>query len=103
MIGNKMETPEIELPANYDELHWTEKKQVREQYIKLQDGKCYYCGISLIDTPRDDIMLLKIHPELYPPNFFKAPVHLHHDHNTGKTIGAVHNHCNAVLWEYLGE
>lgn len=31
------------------------------------------------------------------------PVHLHHDHKTGLTIGAVHAKCNAVLWQYYGE
>jgi hypothetical protein len=30
-------------------------------------------------------------------------VHLHHSHETGMTIGAVHARCNAVLWQYHGE
>ena len=94
---------DLTLPAIYEELNWKERKQVREQYITLQEGKCYYCGISLNESPRDDIEMMKVHPELYPPQFFKNPVHLHHSHETGKTIGAVHCKCNAVLWEYLGE
>jgi hypothetical protein len=28
---------------------------------------------------------------------------LHHCHQTGLTIGAVHAKCNAVLWQYHGE
>ena len=40
---------------------------------------------------------------LFPESFFKYPVHLHHSHDTGKTIGAVHAYCNAVLWEYYGQ
>lgn len=46
---------------------------------------------------------MTVNMKLFPPNFFKHPVHLHHDHQTGMTIGAVHNHCNAVLWQYYGE
>ncbi|AGI61771.1 hypothetical protein VCO139_0016 [Vibrio phage VCO139] len=41
--------------------------------------------------------------KLFPKNMFQYPIHLHHDHNTGMTIGAVHARCNAVLWEYYGE
>jgi hypothetical protein len=41
--------------------------------------------------------------ELFPPGFFNYPVHLHHSHNSGLTIGAVHSYCNAVLWHYHGE
>ena len=46
---------------------------------------------------------LEIHEELFPKNFFDHPIHLHHDHETGMTIGAVHAQCNAVLWQYHGE
>ena len=31
------------------------------------------------------------------------PIHLHHDHDTDLTIGAVHAYCNAILWEYHNE
>jgi hypothetical protein len=40
---------------------------------------------------------------LFPKSFFKYPVHLHHCHKTGLTLGAVHHYCNAYLWQYLGE
>ena len=30
------------------------------------------------------------------------PIHLQHSHNTGVTEGAVHNYCNAVMWQYDG-
>ena len=93
----------IELPAVYDELHWTEKRQMREQYVVLQEGKCSHCGALLTDKPSDDVMGLEIDKRLFPPNFFKYPTHLHHDHDTGLTIGAVHNRCNAVLWQYHGQ
>ena len=38
--------------------------------------------------------------DLFPENFLKAPIHLQHNHNTGMTEGAVHNYCNAVMWQY---
>lgn len=88
------------LPVNYNEIHYTERRAVREEYIKLQDGKCYLCGESLEKEPKKAKRITK---HLYPPNFFKYPVHLHHHHDTGMTIGAVHCYCNAVLWEYHNE
>lgn len=94
---------DILLPVNYNTISVTQRKLVREQYIKIQQNICYYCKKSLDGPPSQQIKKLKIHKYLYPPNFFKYPIHLHHDHNTGMTIGAVHNYCNAVLWEYEDE
>lgn len=88
------------LPVNYDQLHHTERRAVREEYVKLQNGKCHLCGEPLDKEPKKT---KKITPKLYPPNFFKYPVHLHHRRDTGMTVGAVHCYCNAVLWEYHGE
>ena len=90
----------MELPVNYNELHFKERRVVREEYIKLQEGKCCHCGCLLKEKP---VMDKVIDIGLFPPNFFKWPVHLHHSHDTGMTIGAVHNYCNAVLWQYHGE
>jgi hypothetical protein len=57
-----------------------------------------------LDGPAADHILKKdINLRLFPPNFLKYPIHLHHCHDTGMTIGAVHCHCNAVLWQYLGK
>lgn len=33
-------------------------------------------------------------------NFLQHPIHLQHNHTTGMTEGAVHNYCNAVMWQY---
>lgn len=93
----------MDLPVNYDDLHYTERRKVREEYIKLQDGKCCHCGAPLNEKPEKSIACKPINKRLFPPNFFKWPVHLHHCHDTGMTIGAVHCHCNAVLWQYHGE
>lgn len=93
----------MKLPVNYNDLDWRKKKRVREEYVRLQDGKCCHCGGDLNLDPPQEIMDLKINMLLFPPDFFKYPIHLHHCHNTGMTIGAVHSRCNAVLWQYHGE
>lgn len=93
----------MNLPVNYNELSIAEKKTVREEYIKRQNGKCHYCRAPLDGPPSEEAGKLPVHKFLFPRGFFNWPVHLHHNHNTGDTIGAVHCHCNAVMWEYLGE
>jgi hypothetical protein len=93
----------MELPVNYNALHFTERKRVREEYINRQDGICYYCKKPLEGDPAKKIRMLRVNKKLFPSSFFKWPVHLHHNHKTGMTIGAVHNYCNAVLWQYHGE
>lgn len=95
--------PKIVLPVNYDDLHYTKRRMIREEYIKQQDGKCCHCGESLYENPCASVLNLPVNRRLFPPNFFKWPIHLHHNHETGMTIGAVHNYCNAVLWQYCGE
>jgi hypothetical protein len=94
---------EMELPVNYDELSIPQKRIVREQYIKEQNGKCCHCGQPFDRPPCSSVRSLPVNKKLFPIGFFKHPVHLHHSHETGMTIGAVHNYCNAVLWQYHGE
>jgi len=93
----------MKLPINYENLTPIDRKKVREEYIKIQSGKCSHCGEQLEDSASDEIMDREINIRLFPTNFFKYPIHLHHSHVTGMTIGAVHCHCNAVLWQYHGE
>jgi hypothetical protein len=93
----------VKLPINYHDVHFSIRKLAREEYIKQQDGKCYYCGAALSGDPSDDATSLSVDENLFPESFFNWPVHLHHNHDTGMTIGAVHCHCNAVLWQYHGE
>lgn len=90
------------LPTNYDDLTQPERRVVRLEYIRRQDGKCQHCGEPLDGEPRGDIRAKKIDLRRFPPNFLCHPVHLHHSHRTGLTIGAVHARCNAVLWQYHG-
>lgn len=93
----------MKLPVNYETLDPSFKRMVREEYIHLQNGNCYYCGGKLNEDPPIEVLKLKIHEHLYPNGFFNSPIHIHHDHETGLTLGAVHAYCNAVLWEYEGE
>jgi len=89
--------------VNYNEIHYTQKRAVREEYIKLQKGMCAHCGKPLNGKASEAVLRKPVDKKLFPQGFFKWPVHLHHNHGSGMTIGAIHNYCNAVLWQYHGE
>lgn len=93
----------MNLPVNYNDTPWQVRRLVREEYVRLQGGKCFHCGAELSGPPTAAIMEKKINVRLFPESMFKYPVHLHHSHVTGMTLGAVHSTCNAVLWQYHGE
>ncbi len=93
----------MDLPQQYDWLSPKTRKTIREEYVKRQNGNCYHCKKPLTEKPCKTITKLTINKKLFPENFFDWPVHLHHDHVTGLTLGAVHCYCNAILWEYHGE
>lgn len=88
---------EYNLPLNYHEIPFNERRKVREQYIEEQKGLCFYCKKDLQQEPIKD---KTINWNLFPPNFMKYPIHLQHCHKTGLTEGAVHAYCNAVMWQY---
>jgi len=91
------------LPVDYRQLNPQHRREVREQYIKEQEGLCVHCNEDINKDPPENIIRKNIHPWLFPKGFFLHPIHLHHDHYTGLTIGAVHARCNAVLWQYYGK
>jgi len=91
------------LPAHYPSLSMAERREVRQQYQIEQNGLCSHCGERLDECPSRDVLRLKVNKRLFPKFFFNWPIHLHHNHGTGMTIGAVHAVCNAVLWQYYGE
>lgn len=93
----------MELPINYGASHWKVRGRARAQYAKEQGGKCYHCGFTLGGGPSPKMARLPIERGLFPNGFFNHPIHLHHSHETGLTIGAVHAQCNAILWQYHGE
>ena len=90
------------LPVDYTKLDYIERRLVRLQYIEEQGGLCYYCGYPLSEEAPVHIKNKKINWNLFPQNFLQYKIHLQHNHETGMTEGAVHNYCNAVMWEYEG-
>lgn len=90
------------LPVDYTKLSSKNKKLVRLQYIEEQNNICPVCSSSLSSPPPKEFTSLPIMLELFPPFFFKYPVHLHHCHKTNMTEAAVHAYCNALLFQYEG-
>lgn len=93
----------MKLPQDYTQLTQPQRREVREAYVQQQDDKCAHCQESLSGKPARSIQRKSVNLDLFPPNFLRWPVHLHHCHDTGMTIGAIHARCNAVLWQYHGE
>ena len=96
-------TDVFDLPVNYENLSPYVRRKVREQYIREQQGKCFHCSGKLTEMAVGSDSKKSIDVSRFPATFFKHPVHLHHNHKNGMTIGAVHAHCNAVLFQYYGE
>lgn len=91
------------LPVNYNKLTPGQRRAVRQEYQMRQGGACHYCKQALDGDPAYHVRAKPIRESLFPKGFLNNPVHLHHNHQTGMTIGAVHAYCNAVLWQYHGE
>lgn len=92
----------IELAAKYSELTSLQRRSLRQDYIKQQMGKCFYCKEDLNQDPPKRIKDLAIEWNYFPSNFLVFPIHLQHNHDTDMTEGAVHAYCNAVMWQYEG-
>ena len=93
---------EYKLPIRYSRANAQERRAVREQYVREQEGLCYWCKQPLDQSPPPEIENKKINWRLFPLNFLKYPVHLQHNHGTDLTEGAVHARCNAYMWQYHG-
>lgn len=93
----------MNLPINYNTATIYQRKQARLEYIKLQNNICPFCKMPLNQLPSKDVLILSLDASLFPINFLKYPIHLHHDHNTGLTLGAIHAYCNGVLYQYYGQ
>jgi len=91
------------LPVDYNSLKNNEKRAVRLQYIQEQQNLCQHCEMPLNEAPSSEVMVSSIDWKFFPRGFKNNPIHLHHNHYTGMTIGAVHMRCNAYLWQYKGE
>ena len=93
----------IDTPIKYSESDPHTRRLARKQYAINQDRKCWYCGELLDDEPKRCVRDKKLNMDLFPDDFLNHPIHLHHDHETDLTIGAVHAYCNGVLWQYEGK
>lgn len=94
----------LTIPAYYDNLTFYERRMVREEYILLQKGLCYYCNCTLdSDAPLSLRERFPLDQRRWGPEFLKHPIHLHHCHRSGLTLGATHAYCNAILAQYHGE
>lgn len=91
----------MNLPANYGALEPHQRRLVREEYVRLQNGACWFCGHPLSGKSPYELNRTEIAWHRFPPKFLRWPVHLHHDHGTGMTAGAVHAYCNAVSFHYI--
>lgn len=91
------------LPVDYTNLTWQERREVRQQYYTQQKGLCYFCKESLGKKPPEWVLDHEIDWNRFPEGFLTYDVHLHHHHVTNATLGAVHSYCNAVLFQYHGE
>ena len=89
-------------PRRYDRMTPQERRALRDEYMRSQGGKCYWCECDLSQDPPQNILSKRINWKLFPSNFLRYPVHLQHCHKTGMTEGAVHAYCNAVMWQYHG-
>jgi hypothetical protein len=98
----KNPTTKFNLPVYYNRLCSQEKRMVREQYMKQQGHRCYWCEEDLWGEPPERITNKLIFWDNFPKGFLNNPVHLQHCHNSGLTEGAVHAYCNAVMWQYHG-
>jgi hypothetical protein len=92
-----------ELPCRYSQHTREERALAREEYVRRQRGICPFCLQPLLGDPPPVIQRLPVSSVLWPPEFFRWPIHLHHDHKTDLTIGAYHARCNAVLAAYFQE
>lgn len=93
----------VALPQIYKQLTPEQRRHVRAAYAEKQGGKCWFCKEPLSGDPRADIMRKSLDMRRFPKDFLKWPVHLHHSHDDGLTIGTVHAKCNGVLFQYHGQ
>ncbi len=109
----------MKLPINYEKSSPKQRIEAREEYVKKQNGLCCFCRFSLSEPTPDSVKEkhpLKIIYEnnsmiaipkqkgktsSFPKGMLDHPIHLHHDHNTGLTIGAIHAYCNVISFVYL--
>lgn len=94
---------QVDLPVEYSRLTPEQRREVREEYAKKQNGLCCFCQRPLAGNPPRELVERPIRWGRFPTRFLDNPVHLHHDHKTGMTVGAIHAFCNAYSFDYIEE
>lgn len=92
-------------PQRYSDLNANQRSKLRDEYVVYFKGRCLYCDGQLDDEPHEFVRESadEIEWDHLPGSkdgFLKSPVHLHHDHETGLTLGPVHALCNAHSWHF---
>ncbi len=108
MYGNPIEIHHeygSPFPQRYRDLNTDQRRKLRDEYVAYFGGRCLYCDGQLDDKPHEFVCQSadQIEWDNLPGSkegFLKNPVHLHHDHKTGLTLGPVHALCNAHSWHY---
>lgn len=90
-------------PAEYLLLNQAQRRAKRNEYVAYQGGLCAHCKAPLSGEPAGRYGSDMINETMFPRGFFGHHIHLHHCHESGFTISAVHARCNAWLWQYRGE
>lgn len=86
----------LELPTKYSSLTGERKSAVKEAYICLQRDRCWLCGDDLYDPPKFLVENPNYMPLCGNQLAEHSPLHLHHDHKTGLTLGVTHAECNIL-------
>lgn len=86
----------LELPTKYSSLSGERLAVVKEAYICLQRERCWLCGGNLYELPNhvvDNPNLIGLCSSQLAE---QHPLHLHHNHDTGLTLGVAHAECNII-------
>jgi len=93
----------VTLPIHYPSCNPRQRRAARLEYVLKQQNKCLYCKGALSEDPPKVVTERALNMCLFPQGFLQYPIHLHHCHKTGMSLGAVHAYCNGVLFQYHGE
>jgi hypothetical protein len=92
-------------PQRYSDLNKSQRRKCREQYVEHCRGRCLYCDEPLNEKPHEYVRA-KATSNTWAglpggrKGFLSNLIHLHHDHETGLTLAAIHALCNAHSWHY---
>ncbi len=106
------------LPIDYNKASRNLQRLAREEYVRRQNGLCCFCNYPLSQETPDSVkkeypLAFREHENYlyamgsnrktgtFPKGMLDHPVHLHHNHETGLTIGAIHVYCNIISFVYL--